>query len=296
MSFLKQIKSGKIQKKIFMGLIGTAGVGKTTFACDFPKPLMLDLESGSSFLNVPRLPRPESFQEVLAVLKEVSDSSHEYESLIIDTIDFLEMMANEEVCKENQIKSVAELGFGKGFELAHQKMISFLEIIKKINQKMNVILIAHSTIKRINDPLKQTDYERHELKLRDKNSALFKEAVDALLFCTMEVSLIENKQGKTKAVGEGLRVMLTQGRPSHEGKNRYSLPYKLPLSYEAFKKALDQGTIDSPENLTKLIEEAIPDIKDAEIKAKVEAALVKSKDNPEQLAKILNRVQTILAA
>jgi hypothetical protein len=46
----------------------------------------------------------------------------------------------------------------------------------------------------------------------------------------------------TRGVGDGERILLTEERPSHVAKNRWSLPYELPLQFSAFSASLKQST------------------------------------------------------
>ena len=50
-----QIKTGKITRTQKCVIYGCEGVGKSTFASKFPKPLFADLEGGTAHLDVPRI-------------------------------------------------------------------------------------------------------------------------------------------------------------------------------------------------------------------------------------------------
>jgi len=190
---------------------------------------------------------------------------------------------------------IGEAGFGKGYDAAYAKFIQFFNLISKLNEKMHVVLVCHSQVKAINDPTKNQEYHKHGLKLRDKTESFAKEQAGLILFCTQEVNLKENQNKKAKAYGDGTLVMFTQGRPSHEGKNRYNLPYKLPVSYEALKEAIDIGQTDDPKNIKERITESLQDIKDPELKKKVLDATKKANDDSVALSKILNKLNVILS-
>lgn len=296
MSFLDQVTKGQIKENDFIIVAGVAGVGKTTFATSWPDSITMDIEGGSSFLDVTRLPRPKNFQEIMAQINELNTSKHSFKTIVIDSLDHMEPLVNQAACEENGWKTIEDGSFGKGYAAAFSKWLSFTDALKSLRQKMNLILICHTTVKKIADPMQMQEYDRHELKLRDKTAALFKESVDAILFCTFETNLLETKTGKVRAIGDGARVMLTQARPSHEAKNRYGLPYRLPLEFSAYERARERGAADSLDALRERINEGISALKDKEVAARAEKAAKEAGDNAEKLNRILNQLLTMLAA
>ena len=295
MGFLDQISSGVIHQNDFILVYGIPKVGKTTFACDFENSIIMDIEDGSKNLNVKRGKKIEHFKEIIPALGELLVDKHIFKTIVVDSLDSIEAMINKCVCEENGWKAVEDGAFGKGYAAAQAKWIELVDQLKKLREKMNVVLIAHSTVKQVNDPMKNSAYDRHEIKLRDKAAALFKESVDAILYCTYEYHTKEAANGKVKAIGDGSRIMYTQSRPAHEGGNRYGLPYKLALSYSAYREARESAGVDEIANLKKIISEGIAELKEPDLKEKVSKALAKAKDNKTDLEKIQNRLSEILA-
>ena len=99
---------------------------------------------------------------------------------------------------------------------------------------MVVIQTAHSVIKRFDSP-EHEPYDRFEIKLHAKASALVQEHSDCVLFANFRVSTTKSDVGFKKkvnrAVGAGERLMFTQERPAFLAKNRYSLPHELPMDW-----------------------------------------------------------------
>lgn len=106
MSLLTQIKTGKVKKPWHVLLYGTPKVGKTTWASDAEAPIFLDVENGSGELNVNRFV-PKSFTEALGFLTELTTAKHEFKTLVIDSMDALETMANQEVATANGVAASA---------------------------------------------------------------------------------------------------------------------------------------------------------------------------------------------
>src|SRR5438067_747525 len=94
-----QIQTGRIARPQKAVLYGPEGIGKSTLATQFPAPVFLDTEGGTHHLDVPRLPDPKKWDEVTAAVQALATEPHEFKTLVFDTIDWLEKLLVEDVCK-----------------------------------------------------------------------------------------------------------------------------------------------------------------------------------------------------
>ena len=76
-----QITRGLIVKPQKVVVYGPEGIGKTTFAADFPDPLFIDTEGSTNVYDVARLPAPTSWTMLLDEVRAVS-----YTHLTLPTI------------------------------------------------------------------------------------------------------------------------------------------------------------------------------------------------------------------
>lgn len=67
-------------------ILGDSGIGKSTMASTWPRPLFIDLEDRARFLGVDRIV-PTSQKELLAVAAELAKRQHGYQSIVLDTVD-----------------------------------------------------------------------------------------------------------------------------------------------------------------------------------------------------------------
>ena len=65
------ISRGPVKTAIRVGIYGTEGVGKTTFAANFPGAVFIDTEGSTKHLDVARFDSPESLNDVLDQLNYV---------------------------------------------------------------------------------------------------------------------------------------------------------------------------------------------------------------------------------
>lgn len=295
-SILSQVSTGRIQKPYLLVLHGPPGVGKTTFASQAPNPLFLGAEDGTSNLDTSRLPQLNSFSEVKAAISELITEAHQFKTLVIDSLDWLEPLIWKQVCTSHKVDNIEEIGYGKGYVAALTLWSELIVLLKDLREKrsMNIIAIAHSHIKNITDPSTQQSYDRFILKLNDKASALWREFVDAIFFCTFDTVTKEDKQGKTKAYSTGERIIFTEWRPGMDAKNRYALPFKMPLSFEAFHAHVSAGFGPSAGELVLSILEMAKGLGDEKVYKSVLDATEKNKTDAAQLTKIKTKLEMLL--
>lgn len=231
-----KIISGKINKPQKVVIYGPEGIGKSTFATQFPKPLFIDTEGSTIHLDVDRLPRPTSWQMLSQYIKNLKGDTMGYQTLVIDTADWAERRCEEHICQSYGKAGIEDFGFGKGYIYVKEEFGRLLDNLSDlIDAGMNVVLTAHSIIRKFELPEETGAYDRYELKLGQKAgnqcAALVKEWADMVLFANYKEIVITTKDNKKKVSG-GKRVMYTTHNPCWDAKNRHGLPDELPFDYQ----------------------------------------------------------------
>lgn len=231
-----RIISGKIIKPQKVVIYGPEGIGKSTFAAQFPKPLFIDTEGSTSHLEVDRLPRPTSWQMLKQYIKDLKGDTMGYHTLVIDTADWAERLCEEAICQSNGKIGIEDFGYGKGYTYVKEEFGRLLDSLSDlIDAGMNVVLTAHSIIRKFELPEETGSYDRYELKLGQKAgnqcAALAKEWADMVLFVNYKEIVITTKDNKKKVSG-GKRVMYTAHNPCWDAKNRHGLAEELPFDYQ----------------------------------------------------------------
>ena len=296
MTMLSRVTTGKIVKPKLILLHSIDGIGKSTFASQATCPIFIGAEEGTNNLDVARTPTPETWDEVVSVLDELATEAHPYKTLVIDTLDWLEPVLYRSICKRYNVKTI-ELacgGYGKGYLeglTEWQKLI--MQLNKCRNKGMNIILLAHSEIVKFSDPRLQADYDRYQVKLYKKTTALFKEYVDSILFATLRTETT-TENSKVRVFGDGDRVMYTEARPGFDAKNRFSLPFELTLSWQSYCDAVKTNTIEQkPEQVYERIMGAVAGIDDKEKQKSVLDAVEKNKEDINYLLRAEKRIGEI---
>jgi hypothetical protein len=222
------ISRGLIPSATRLGLYGPEGVGKSTLVAGFPEPVFLDTEGGTAHLDVARFPRPRNWADALAAINHLLTAEHGHKTLVIDSVDWLEKLLADEVCRKANKEGLEDFGYGKGLVYLAEEFARFLALLEKLRDRgIHVVLVGHSTIRKFEAPDAAGSYDRYELKLAKQVAALVKEWVDALLFVNFVTKTTE-KDGKLRAVGGRERVIHTTHTAAWDAKNRYGLDDKLP--------------------------------------------------------------------
>lgn len=224
MSILNKIKSGPTARPQKTVIYGAEGIGKSTLAAQFPNPLFFDLEDGTAHLSVRRLTRTElpSCAAVRAALREIAQAGPEVAgTVVLDTVDWLEAMAAEEVIAEandSKITSIESFGYGKGYTHLKEKLTMVLaDLDRCIRAGQHVVLLAHSRVAR-HEPPDSAAFDRYELKMSKQVAPLIKEWADCLLFGNF-VTLVTDGKG----VGGKKRRLWAERTAAIEAKNRVGL-------------------------------------------------------------------------
>lgn len=219
-------------------LYGVHGIGKTSFAAKAPDPILICTEEGAEEIEVPRFPIATKSDEVLKYLRALYRESHSYQTVAVDSADWLEDSIQAEVRASH---SASDLSYGKDSQFVAQRFTEVLTALNFLREKrgMAAIIIAHSEIKRFDSPMTEP-YDRYQPKLQRQVSSLLQEWADVVLFATYDIAVKSEEVGFSQKVRRGIstgdRVIYTEERPAYFAKNRYSMPSELPLNFDEVKK------------------------------------------------------------
>lgn len=232
-----EVNNGAIMKAKKTVMYGPEGIGKSSLAAMFPNPIFIDTEGSTDHMeNVNRLKPPSSYIELIQMIDWVKQN-RQYSTLVIDTADWAQTLIEKHILVENGWTSIETPGYGEGYVKSREKWGNMLDkLTDVVNSGINVVLTAHSEIRKFDDPTESGSYDRYELKLTKRSNAhiagVTKEWADMVLFLNYKVLSVkrEGMGDKFQAQG-GQRKMFTTHHPAYDAKNRFGLPDELPLDY-----------------------------------------------------------------
>ena len=226
LDIFKAVTKGVKSRPVRAVIYGSKGCGKTTLASLFPDPIILSYEfGGSDFLDCARYECESSgvIAQVVAGIKETP-----YKTIIIDTADWLQSVIYKEICKAHGVDSIEDVagGYGKGFTKAAEVMQDILlSLSEALDAGVHVVLLAHSAVKRMEEPGVMGSYDKHTMKLAKAVESVIGEWADYVLFLQTKTTLAAQKGSDKKvAVTSNERVIRTTGAASFDAKSRGGLP------------------------------------------------------------------------
>lgn len=228
-----EITRGKVNRAQKVVLYGPEGIGKSTIASLFPNPLFMDVEQGTDHLDTARTPKPVSFEMIRQITADVCRDPQGFQTLVIDTADWAERHAITEICASNNLSSLGgDKDYGKSFNLLEASWAKWLDSLTEIcmTKGVHVVILAHAMMRKFEQPEEVGAFDRWEMKLQKKTSAVLKEWADMILFAGYKTLVVEEK--KTKKGTGGARVLRTTHHPCWDAKNRHDLPDEIFLGPE----------------------------------------------------------------
>jgi hypothetical protein len=299
MAFLAKASTGVHRKAQIFTIMGNPKIGKTTLAASFPNSIFADLEGRSFHVNTTRLTRDElkSVADLMKFLDEIMTTKHDFKTLVVDSAEALEVMIAEKIKREHNITSIESMGYGKGYIMMKEVMQDIMHKLQALRDKtgMDVVIIAHTAIKTMTDPATNSTYDRYVMRMNDKLASVLRDLSDNILFATHKY-YTKQDGNKTQAFGTGERVLFTEWRPAFDAGNTLNLPFEIPLSYEALKKAMDASLVAQPEQVKTTISEYLKFLKEPELRQKVQVSISEAGDDATKLVAIRERLKELTKA
>lgn len=141
---LRAKKPEAIQKRLKALFYGSAGVGKTTAAIQFPRPYLIDTEKGAENDQYTKMLeksggvvfQTSDFNELMAEVKALLQEKHEYKTLIIDPLTTLYNDLIDKSAEKNGTE------FGRHYGEANKRMKHLVNLLLRLD--MNVIITSHA--------------------------------------------------------------------------------------------------------------------------------------------------------
>lgn len=248
MSILEQISKPK-NRPVVATIIGDAGLGKTSLAATFPKPIFIRAEDGLS--SIPELLRPDAFPRIHSVddlweqLTALIKEDHQYDTLVVDSVTALEVIFTDHVIDTDPKRpkgiQQAHGGYGAGRDMVssmHRRLRKAAEML--VERGLNVVFVAHADTVRI-EPPDADPYTKYTMRLHEKSMQPYVDNVDLVGFLRLETFVTGDGERK-KAISDGTRQLVCHAVASNVSKNRFGItePIEVKLGENPLAQYLPQ--------------------------------------------------------
>lgn len=300
LSRLAKVQKGRLRLPLRYVLYGPEGVGKTTLAASAPDPILLDIEDGSSRVDVSRYSFrdgttghvPGSFADVLSALDDLTFADHPFKTLAIDSIDRLESLLWRHIMERDSsisarnpkgvtYESIEDYGYGKGFLLAVDEWRALCGRLDRLRatRQMSIVLVGHAQIRLFKNP-EGEDFDRWQLRINDKAGGFLKEWADVTGFACFEEDAAKTpgaKSQRPKGFSTGRRLLKLSRTAAVDAKSRIDLPDEVEISLDnpwaPFAAAVEASYENEIPKLMEAIAAEISRINDPDMAAKAKAPI-----------------------
>lgn len=257
-------------------VFGEPGIGKTTFGTSAPNAIVIPTEDGALGVDVPKIPNEgkcQSWDEVLLAARTLLEGEHDYEWVVLDTLNGAEFLCAHMVCERDfgglwstRQGKEGYISFGKGDKAVGYEMRALLNILDGLQQKrgMGVILLSHVGLHKQGNAL-GADFHKFGGEVNKSTWALTCAWADQVGFACREVRASTRdgeRAAKASPVGSE-RWLVFEGGPAVDAKGRvgYEMPERILLSWDEYEREL------GADRAAALVEQAVDLLKDAPDKA-----------------------------
>ena len=238
MSLMDSIETPQ-DRAVLVTICADSGMGKTSLAATFPKPIFIRAEDGMQ--SVPRQNRPDAFPVMSGTamlwdqLKALIHDDHGYQTLVIDSVTALErLFVIEVLAKDKNANGINQAlgGYGAGTSAVgamHQRVRKAAGLLNS-KRGMHVVFIAHSDVEMMKLP-DSDDYMRYSLRLPEKSLPPYVDDVDVVGFLKIETYTKGDKGERKKAFSTDQRQLIVHACAANVSKNRFGITE--PLEFVA---------------------------------------------------------------
>jgi hypothetical protein len=232
---LEKIHVGKKTQPPRILIYGAEGIGKSSVAATFPKPIFIATEDGLGNIDCASFPICKSFNDVILCLNSLVENQHEFKTVVIDSVTWLQTLIFAELCTQHGVSSIEKVlgGYSKGYIQALTLWEQVLELLQRLRleKRMIVLLLGHTEVKKIENP-EVSAFDQFMPNLHHKASEKIRQWCDLVLFATREFGAAKGEKSG------GQRILRCENSPMCIAKSRFPIPEILPMSWPALAAAL----------------------------------------------------------
>lgn len=206
-------------------------MGKTTFAVQMPKNLLLAFEHGYNALGGIKavdIDKWATFKQIIRQLRQ-PEAKEMYKTITIDTAGIAYTLCEEYICNQQNVSKIGDIPYGAGYGIVEKE---FQDCLRQITQMgYGLVLISHS-VPRIEKTDDDGEIEIISPDLPKRGYKVINQLVDIICY----IDIIWDKDGNSK------RVLYTRKTPQIMAGSRFKyLSPIIPFGYDELTKAIAEA-------------------------------------------------------
>lgn len=222
---------------------GAEGVGKSTFASQFPNPIFVTTEDGLRGIETNAYPLANTWDEFKTYVGDAC--KHGFETLVVDSADWAEKLLVNDIldkqCPDSLDKSGKPMaktlvnaggGYGAGYEILQREWLKFLNVLQMYNTQhdMGIIMICHTALIGQKDAI-NGEYDRAVINLyqskSNPNSGVRGKTVEwADVVGYAYQPAVSTRSGNSTIMSKdfsGSNMLAVESHPAYHAKNKYGI-------------------------------------------------------------------------
>ena len=242
MNHLTRIQNRDDENTLRHVIVGVHGVGKTSLAAGAPSPAFIAPAYGVEGFNNINGWSPTTYEEFIDVLDSIiADPKPAFKTLVIDTMNWVEELAEEAVAKAHGVTSFAKIPDKYNFKKWGALAMEAPRILGKLDRirakGISQIILFHADTQKHTTPEGQ-EWLRYIPKGYKDFTPVFMQRSSSVMFFVYE-TFETDLGGKKQIVGDN-RVLRTSWSHAYDAKNRLNLPDTIIIPPDAPYETLDR--------------------------------------------------------
>lgn len=212
----------------YICLFGKPKVGKTTFAVQAPRNLLIAFERGYNAIAGIKAIDIQKWADFKMVLRQLEkpEAQAMYDTISLDTVGIMWEMCEAYICAQNGVQKIGDIPWGGGYSACKKEFENCLRKITMLGY--GLIIIAHVDT-RIEKAADDSDVEIIGPAIPKRAYAIVNQLVDIIGYINVEYD----------SEGNSRRTLYTRSTPTVMAGSRFPhLPARIPFGYKELTDAL----------------------------------------------------------